>query len=186
MIVEVNMKSIEQEQLTVPQYFVLYFLYHKKYDECAKFIGKELSKAVRNELVGSKFIISDKTVKFTETMLSISNVRNLIGLGKEDINFWEWYQIYPIRVGTRVLRSSKDGTATVKKHRDKYLKRVKTVEQHRKAIASTEAYIAVMKQANKLSFLLNIETVLNNSKWEDWEEYLTTPADSSVNFYKSI
>lgn len=186
MVIEVDLKLLRQEGLTLIQYYVLYFLYYKEYDVCAEMIGKKLSVYTRNQLVGTKFILSDTTAKFTETALSLDNVKKLLGLYKEKINFWEWYQIYPIRVGARVLRSAKDSSASSKKHRDKYLSRVKTQEQHQKAIAATEAYIAVMKQANKLNFLPNIETVLNNSKWQDWEVYLETPVQSESNFYSSI
>jgi hypothetical protein len=35
-----------------------------------------------------------------------------------------------------------------------------------------EAFVAFQKRSNKLQYLPNMETVLNNSMWENWEVFI--------------
>ena len=106
------------------------------------------------------------------TIVSKNHIEKLFGIRSDQINFWEFYQCYPIRVGTRVLRASGSIAQVAKKHEKKYLSRIKRTDQHLLAIQATEAFISQQKRANKLQYLPNMETVLNNSMWEQWTVFI--------------
>jgi hypothetical protein len=163
------MKSL---QLNPNQMILLFLTYHKDFESIKSIFGIQEAINIRNSLCGSDFILSDNTVKFTETLLSKKHVEKLFGIRGDGVNFWEFYNCYPIRVGTRVLRSSGPTTQIALKHEKKYLARVKTVEQHQTAIASIRSFVGQQKLANKLNFLPNMETVMNNSMWEQWEVFI--------------
>ena len=165
-------KRLIDFKITPNEYYLLFFLYHKDFDSCEKIFGKKLAIEIKNQLENTKYILSSKT-KFQETVLSKNNVELLLNIkANKNINFWEFYTHYPIRVGSRVLRAAGPTTAIALKHQEKYLKRVKTVEQHELAIESIRAFVAKQKQANKLSFLPGMEVVMNNSMWEQWVVFI--------------
>ena len=39
-------------------------------------------------------------------------------------------------------------------------------------VSESKSFVSKQKRANKLNFLPNIETVLNNSMWEQWDVFL--------------
>ena len=166
MKLEIDLKRLISFKINPHQHLILHALYYKEYKYITQVLTKEQCIEVRDTLCDTVFITSDTTTLFTETILDITMVEKLLGI--EKINFSEWYQIYPIKVGSRSLRAVSDSSEQYKKHQSKYLKRVKTIEQHQKAIKATESFIASQKQAGKLQFLPNIETVLNNAMWENW------------------
>ena len=150
---------------------LLYLLYKKELKQIVTIFGKTKALELRNELINTKYLLSGET-KFTDTVISKKEVEKLFGLRGDEVNFWEFYTHYPIRVGSRVLRAAGPTTAIAQKHEKKYLTRVKTVEQHELAVQSIQAFVAKQKQANKLSFLPNMETVMNNSMWEMWCSFI--------------
>ena len=147
---------------------LLHLLYYNKINDIVEVFGKVGALEIRDSLINSPYIVTGK-VPFTQTVLSKKNVEKLLGVRSDLINFWEFYNCYPIKVGSRVLRASGDSSQLAQKHEKKYLARVKTKEQHAKAIASVTAFVAAKKQANELQFLPQMETILNNSLWEQWE-----------------
>jgi len=163
------MKSL---QLNPNQMILLFLTYHKDFESIKSIFGIQEAINVRNSLCNSDYLLSDDTVKFTETLLSKKHVEKLLGIRGDSVNFWEFYNCYPVKVGNRVLRAAGPTTHIALKHEKKYLTRVKTVEQHRIAIASIQSFVAQQKLANKLSFLPNMETVMNNSMWEQWEVFI--------------
>jgi hypothetical protein len=58
------------------------------------------------------------------------------------------------------------------KHEKKYLARVKTTAEHLRAIAALSAFVAKKKQTNGLQYLPQMETVLNNNLWEQWDVFI--------------
>jgi hypothetical protein len=166
MKIEIDLKKLISFKINPHQHLILHALYYKEYKYVAQVFTKEQCFEIRNQLCDTAFVTSDNTTLFTETIIDITMVEKLLGI--EKINFSEFYQIYPIKVGSRSLRAVSDSSEQYKKHQSKYLKRVKTSEQHQKAIKATESFIASQKQSGKLQFLPNIETVLNNSLWESW------------------
>jgi hypothetical protein len=168
----ITLSVLKTAGLKIEQAFLLYMLYYKKFEDIAETVGKKEALVIRNSLVDSKYLLSDSTVKFTETVISKKNVEKLFGIRSDQVNFWEFYSCYPIKVGTRILRASSNSAALAKKHEDKYLKRVKTVEQHEKAILALEAYLSKQRQSNSMKFLPMMETVMNNSLWESWEVFI--------------
>ena len=179
--IEIDFQKLISFNLSVHQFLILRSIYYKDYKLITKLLSKEDCIDMRNDLYFStSFILSNCDSLFTETIIDIPLVEKLLGI--EKINFSEWYQIYPIKVGSRSLRAVSDSSEQYKKHQSKYLKRIKTIEQHQKAIKATESFVASQKYANKLQFLPNIETVLNNSLWENWTVFVEKSGEESSNW----
>tara|TARA_R110001592_G_scaffold12056_9_gene58495 strand:- start:3511 stop:4029 length:519 start_codon:yes stop_codon:yes gene_type:complete len=157
--------------LTPNQLVILQLLYNKDYENVEKIFKKELAVEIRNSLESTPYILS-KQGAFMDTIISRDSIEKLFGIRGDQINFWEFYQCYPVRVGTRVLRASGDIAQVAKKHERKYLARVKRTSQHELAIKATEAFVNIQKRANKLHYLPNMETVLNNNMWEQWTVFI--------------
>ena len=49
-------------------------------------------------------------------------------------------------------------------------------------VLATEAYVAKQRIAGKLQYLPAMETVLNNSLWEQWEEFVETVGEEGANW----
>ena len=60
--------------------------------------------------------------------------------------------------------------------------RVTSIEQHNEAIAATKAYVNKQKVAGKLPFLQAMETVLNNSMWEQWAMFISASGEEGVDW----
>lgn len=179
MKLEINLKKLISHKINPHQFLVLKALYEKDYDIIQQVLTREQIIEIRNSLTSSIFLLSDSSTKFLETIINEEAVKKLLGLDREIINFSEWYQIYPIKVGSRILRAVADSSVAYKKHEKKYLERVKTQKQHQLAIKATEAFISKQKQANKMGFLPHIETVLNNNSWETWTVFIEASGQES-------
>jgi hypothetical protein len=162
---------MKRSNLTPNQLVLLKLLYYNDIENIIAIFGKNEALIIRNSLIGSNYILSGNT-KFTETILSKKNIEKLLDIRADEINFWEFYNCYPIKVGPRVLRSAGPTSQIALKHEKKYLTRVKTIEAHQQAIKAIQSFVTKQKQANKLNFLPNMETVLNNSMWEQWEIFV--------------
>lgn len=157
--------------MTPNQIVLLQLLYNKDYPNIKEIFGGTGAIDIRKSLEQTPYILSLGGL-FVDTVISNGEIEKLFGIRGDQINFWEFYQCYPIRVGTRVLRASGDIAQVAKKHEKKYLSRVKRTAQHELAIKATEAFVNLQKRANKLHYLPNMETVLNNSMWEQWAVFI--------------
>jgi len=162
---------MKRTKLTPNQLILLRLLYEKDLDNIIDIFGKKEALDIRNTLLDTDYILSDNN-KFTDTVISVKNVEKLFGIRGDKINFWEFYNCYPIKVGARVLRASGATSQLALKHQKKYLNRVKTKDAHENAIKAVESFVAKQKQANKLMYLPNMETVMNNSMWEQWQVFV--------------
>lgn len=172
MKVEIDLTYLKKFNLSVDQFIILKLIYLKEFSDIKEFYGVKQAVSIRNALCFTPFVLSDENVKFTETLLSKEKVEKLLMIRSEDINFWEFYVCYPVKVGTRVLRGASNNSKLAEKHKKKYLREIKTVEQHKLAIASIEAFVAKKKQEGSLEYLPMMETVMNNNLWEQWEVFI--------------
>ena len=177
MITHIDIEKLLEYKLTPHQFMFLHAVYYKDFSYVLQMLTKKQVSDVRDSLLDTDFIISDGTEIPPNTIISKQEVEKLFGIHVDIVDFDEWYHIYPIKVGSRVLRAVSDTSILYKKHKSKYFKKIKTKEQHIKAIRATEAFIASQKQASKLQFLPNIETVLNNATWETWEALVSTAGE---------
>lgn len=166
-----SISKLKSSQLTPDQIYMLFLLYYQKFDDIAEIYGKQHAKKVRDSLETTDYVLSQGG-KFTETIISKKHVEKLLSIRSDQINFWEFYNCYPVKVGTRVLRAAGPTTQVALKHEKKYLSRVKTVAQHQLAIRAITAFVAKKKLAQDLKYLPNMETVMNNSLWEQWEVFI--------------
>lgn len=166
-----NISKLKSSKLTPDQTVLLYLLYYEKYNDIAEIYGKEHAKTVRESLEQTDYLLSQGG-KFTETIISKKHVEKLLGIRSDQINFWEFYNCYPVKVGARVLRAAGPNSQVALKHEKKYLARVRTIAQHQLAIRAISAFVAKKKLVNELQYLPNMETVMNNSQWEQWEVFI--------------
>ena len=182
MKLEIDTSRLASRGMSPDQYVLLGLLYHKEYNKIVRTFGKQRAIIIRNSLIPSKYILSDKTTTFKKTIISIANVSKLLGIRADKINFWNFYNIYPIRVGSRVLRAANPGSELAIKHEKKYLAKVKTLTDHKKAVEATEAFVNKQKIAGKLNYLPAMSTVLNNCLWQQWEEFIETVGSEGANW----
>lgn len=182
MKIEIDLEKLIKEELSINQYVILNLLYHQRFDLIITLFVKHHAYALRDSLIGTKYLLSDDTVSFKNTVLSKNNVEKLLNIKSDSINFWEFYSVYPIKIGSRVLRAGSYDTVLGKKHEKKYLSKVKKIEQHREAIKAIQIYVSKQKQAGKLDFLPNIETVLNNAMWESWQSLEDPKGEENSNW----
>jgi hypothetical protein len=174
MKIEIDLNACVRHNLTPDEYCLLYLLYHKDFERIEKVFGKLEAVIIRNriQMMHPEFILNREKVSFKQTILSSKNVCKLLNIREEEVRFIEFYNLYPVRVGSRVLRAADVDTVIGKKHETKYLKRVKTKEQHEQAKKAIAVFVAKQKQTGKLAFLPAMETVLNNSMWESWKSLI--------------
>ena len=164
-----NLSKLIDEKLSPNQGVLLYLLYFREFDLIKTIFSIREAIAVRNSLLGTKFILSDECTKFTETILSNDAVTKLFDLKSDSINFWEFYNEYPVNFGSRFLRASGPTAQLALKHQKKYLARVKSKKAHDAAINALKVFVNKQKVTGKLQFLPMMETILNNSLWETWD-----------------
>ena len=173
MKVEINTIRLAARKLSPDQYILLALLYHKEYNKIINVFGKVKAKDIRNSLIPSKYILSGKETSFKKTIIS-ANVAKLLGIRADKINFWQFYIAYPSKVGSRVLRAANPDSQLALKHKVKYLTKVKSITDHNRIVKATEAFIAKQRIAGKMQYLPAMETVLNNSLWEQWDTFIDT------------
>jgi uncharacterized HAD superfamily protein len=170
MKIQIDTSVLKSYHISVEQYVLLHLFYYKQFDEIKELFGKEKSIDIRNSL--TDYFLSTTDTKFTESVISKNKVQKLLGIRSDIINFWEFYNCYPLKVGSRVLRAAGVSSQLAQKHEKKYLAKIKTIEQHQQAINAITAFVSKQKQANKLQYLPGIEVVLNNALWEQWDIFL--------------
>lgn len=170
MEIKIDTKVLELNNLTPDEFVLLKLFYHKEFGVIKNLFGVERSKQIRDNL--SSFFLSTNNEKFTESIISKEKVGKLLGERCDIINFWEFYNVYPIKVGVRVLRAAGPQSQLALKHEKKYLSKIKTIKAHEAAIKAINAFVAKQKSTNNLKYLPMMETVLNNSLWEQWDIFI--------------
>ena len=72
MEIVLNLKSLKQKSLTPNQVVLLKLLYDKNFDDIKEIFGIKEAIAIRDSLIGSKYILNPEgsLVKFTETVIN--------------------------------------------------------------------------------------------------------------------
>lgn len=169
MDINLDLNRLSRNNLNPNQGVFLYLVYLKEWDKLKGLFTIEEAVAIKNSLLDTKYILDkSKDKRISETTVSTANVCKLLGIRSDKVNFIEFYNIYPIKVGNRVLRAANIDTVLGRKHEKKYLSKVLTVDDHEAAKKATEAFIAKQRVSNSMAYLPNIETVINNAMWEQW------------------
>jgi hypothetical protein len=165
---EVNLLKCKLNNITPNDYVLLYLMHYKKYPDIEKIFGRDLAVSTRNVLTNTKYILSDTTTTFKETVLS-GNVKKLLDIKDDIINFWEWYLIYPQKFDGRIFRAANPESKIAKDHKRKYLSKVKSIEEHVEICERTRNFVELKRQKGELQYLYQIDRVLNNNMWEQWD-----------------
>lgn len=188
MTLELDLKKLSRNNLKPNQYVILAILYHKDWELAKRLFSLTEAIMIRDSLIDTKFIL-DKSgnKKFSETVISRSNVGKLLGVRSDKIDFLEFFNEYPMKVGSRILRPKSSDTIEGKRLEQKYLKKIKTQEDHKDAIDAVKAYVRRQRIAGKLQFLNKLEVVINNAKWESWDVFIVRyDADKPADHIDSI
>lgn len=173
MKIEIDLAKCKLNGLRPDHYVVLYILYYGEKDLAKKLFTLQEAVALRDSLLDTKYILEKNPDRsFFDTVISRDKVAKLLDIREDKINFIEFYNAYPIRVQNRILRAKSVDTVQGKKHHQKYLNKVKTIEQHKEAVKAVEAYVRKQRIANSLQYLPAMETVLNNAMWEQWTVFV--------------
>jgi|TARA_R110000796_G_scaffold242689_1_gene364865 hypothetical protein len=183
MNIEIDLNRLKRSGLNANQYVVLYLMYYKNFKLIKELFSVSDATAIRNSLIDTEYIL-DKTSdqKFTQTIISTSNVCKLLGIRTDKIKFNEFYGCYPIRVQNRVLRAANIDTVQGLKHEKKYLLKIKTYADHEAAVKAITVFVEKQRTAGQLAFLPNMETVLNNALWESWSEFISEFGEEGSNW----
>jgi len=177
--VEVNITGCVRNNISPDKYVLLHYLYFKDYNQIELIFGVQYAIKLRNELCDTKYVLSNSSVKFTSTIIS-GDVKTLLGIRDDEINFWEWYNLYPFKVGVRILRAVNPASKLAIKQMKQYLSIVKTQKEHEHICKVTEDYLNITRLSDDgLKYLPQISTVLNNRSWETWES-LTIDNDVTI------
>lgn len=172
---EVDILKCKLNKLTPDEYVFLALLYYKDFNSIKSLFGKDGALQLRNKLCPTKYILSDTGKLVTKTVISKKEVENLLNIKASKINFWEFYNKYPIKVGNgksaRALRAANPDAKLAKKHEKKYLSIVKSSDDHAIACKGIETYVESHRKRNSLQFLQHMDTVLNNCTWENYVSF---------------
>lgn len=182
MKIEIDLNKLKLQNLTPNQATILYLIYYKEWAMAKALFSKAKALSIRNSLVTTKYILSNSSVNFTDTIISTSNVTKLFGIRSEKINFVDFYLAYPPKVGSRILRAGSIDSVLGRKHYAKYIKKVTTAEAHAQAVKNTTAFVAKQRQVGKMQYLPMMETVLNNALWEQWGEFVDSVGEEGANW----
>jgi hypothetical protein len=173
MILELDLNRLKRNNLCPDQYVILFILYRKDSELAKTLFSLERAIELRDSLLETKFIL-DKTPgkKFFDTVISVGNVEKLLDIRSDDINFIDFLNEYPMKVGNRILRPTGHDTVQGKKLKAKYLLKIKNKHDHEEVIKATNAYVRKQKIAGNLNFLPGLEVVINNALWENWKVFI--------------
>lgn len=171
---ELDFKKLSRKNLTPNQYVLLHLLYFKDWEIIKRVFSHKQAISIRDSLIGTSYILAaTSTTKFKETVISQKHVAKLLDIRSDNINFLDFFNEYPMKVGNRVLRPKDSDTVEGKRIEKKYLKKITSKEQHDLAVEATKAFVRKQKIAGQLQFLPAMEVVVNNAKWESWEVFTT-------------
>ena len=172
---DLNFSKLSRNKLNPNQFALLHLIYFKDWDVIKKVFSYAEAVSIRNSLIGTKYILDNNShkSKVTETVISVKNVAKLLDIRSDDINFLDFFNEYPMKVGNRILRPRSSDTVEGKRIKKKYLTKITSKKDHDLAIEATKAFVRKQKIAAQLQFLPSLEVVINNARWESWEVFIT-------------
>ena len=172
MILDLN--KLSRNKISPNQFVLLYLLYFKDWEKTKKLFSHDDAISIRNSLIDTKFILACKeNTKFTETTISTKNVAKLLDIRSDAVNFLEFFNEYPMKIGNRMLRPRDSDTVEGKRLEKKYLTKVTSKVEHKLAVDANRAFVEKQRVAGQLQFLPALEVVINNSRWESWQVFIT-------------
>lgn len=171
MIVEVDVQVCLDSKLTISEFVFLSLLWQKKANTAIELMKNDigLQKSIPDLHKRGYLIVKDKLWIIDRKKC------NLLFGKREDSDFWEFFSTYPMKVSlngaTRVLRAQDPNSKNAIEAMGKYKARVKSKAMHRHVMACLNAELEQKKRSNKLGYMQNIITWLNQQSWQ-MSEYL--------------
>ena len=171
---EINLKSFLDSKLTIVEFFILSLIYSDKNIE--DYID---TTNVLDQLANNLWI------KKTENGWKLrSKAKKYFEQHNPDVNFDEFWDVFPTTTPSgRILRASSKvwrnaPTRDYEVCKKKYLSKVKDVESHNKIISIIKARV----ESKDYEYMNNMETYINQSKWQQDVKYLSIkPQTGKIN-----
>ena len=169
MLTNVDFNLLLSKKLTLEQYVIITFLAIKQHDlllEYAKNIKKFNGSEV-NELISRGYLVAKKTpFKGFEDLDVTNEGYYAVGLTAQKQWFTELWDSFPRTTpGGRVLKQ-----ISKTKAEKKYLSRVKSKQYHEAVLIALKNELEHRQSVNKIEFMQNLETWLNNESWNAYLE----------------
>lgn len=147
------LETCKKFNLTVNEYTFLYLNFYNLENNNLADVGN---------LVQKGFV-------FNNGSINIKKAKEVLGIG--EINFWEFYNVFPHKVdkGTRILRAVNPDSKIALKHEQKYLKSIGSILNHKKACIQAKRYVEKQMKKDGGLYLPTLDRILNNKEWESWD-----------------
>lgn len=161
MIIIIDTEILKKFNITPDEYVILYEYYQTGYCIFEKSICDNL---ILKGFLSDKFAITTKSLE----LLNIDS--------KEwDEYFKIFWNLYPHKTSSRILRTESLNTLQGKKCKEKFKKTCyNSLSNCNRVIKGLTNQINIFKGTKEFDFFQNIETWLNNNTWEKYETILET------------
>ena len=176
MLIEINVDLLIKNGLTASQYVMLKLLNDGNVNTFALYALTAGREEELQDLVTKGYLLGYNPEGDINTVtLAKTKVGELFAL--PDGYFWEFFGTYPIKVnkksgGQRILRSSSPDSREAKICEQKYMARVKTLNQHKHVMRCLEAEMWHRRKGNDMEFMQQMVTYINQESWSKYEGLL--------------
>ena len=176
MVIEINIQSLIDGELTPNQFTILKVLFEKKI-EIAKTILKAQSYTEDIKVLLTKQYL----LKFDREGYLVNTSKCLKLFGLTESSFWELFSSYPMKVparngGYRPLRAASPDAKDAEICKKRYDKVIKTKEMHDFVIECLNAELAVRRKTDSMQFMQELSVWLNQRTWEKYSYLLESKA----------
>lgn len=173
-IVEIDLIKLLKNNLNVNEYLTLIKINGEINDKEFPFTSTELTLKSLEEK--EWLILEDNEIELSKKAYKLIGEKTINENTTTESNFDELFDIYPYRTPSgRILRSrnkivSGKLTHNYCKLRDRYLRKVKTIDEHTEVLINTKTMISNANMRNSIEYLQQLETYINQNSWENYTE----------------
>jgi len=179
MLIEINLETCLENELSVNQFTILYLLFKKQYGYLESFFVESDIQVLK----ARGFIIEyENSYTFEEISLNFTKLETFFNY-KESF-FSELLVNYPLKVyngiSIRYLRPADSEAKKAKDLRKKYESIIKTKAHHDLVIKCLLLEVETRKRSNNLYYMQNLDTWINQRSWEQYKHLLNEEKERSI------
>ncbi len=164
--IEIDLKQLIRLDLTINEYLTLLKIYLKSKEISINYIGKKSEL----EVLDSKNYIRYKD---DGDVVILAKTKQLFTQYDISIDFDELFEIYPPKTPNgRSLRTEKERaghlTSGYKLNKSRYLKKVKSIEEHKEIVETTKLMLKHQESRGALNYLNALEAYITGNLWEKY------------------
>lgn len=175
MLVEINLETCLNNNITPNQYTILFLLFKKNYGVYHSFLEHiDIDKEFEH-LVEVNFVIEyKKEFKAEEITLNYSKLKAFFEY--EESYFYELLSVFPLKVinngAIRYVRPADCDSKKAKDLKSKYERVIKTKAAHDNVIKCLEIEKSIRLKSGSLPFIQDLSTWINQRTWEQYQHLL--------------